>query len=92
MHHLCHRRQKYNGFHSSVLGCGSISEESNVKFVQLLGERFILHNWTDTGYRRREKFDLVLENVGNLVSYFVCGQAHMSLCVTSLHTLRDKIL
>ena len=52
MYHLCHRRQKYNGLHSSVLGCGSVSEESNVKLVQLLGEHFILYNWTDTGYRR----------------------------------------
>ena len=79
MHHLCHRSQKYHGLHSSVLGCGSISEESNVKLVQLLGERFILYNWTDTNYRRWEKIYLDWENVGNLASYFMC--VHMLVCV-----------
>jgi len=37
MHHLCHKREKYSGLHSSVLGCGGISKESNVNIVQLPG-------------------------------------------------------
>ena len=38
MYDLCHRRQKYHGLYSAVIGYVSISEEANIKLVQLVGE------------------------------------------------------
>jgi hypothetical protein len=41
-----------------------MSEEANMKLVELVWEHPILYDWKDPGYSRKEKTDLVWENIG----------------------------
>ena len=41
-----------------------MGEEANIKLVQLVWEHPILYDWKDPGYSRKEKTDLVWENIG----------------------------
>jgi hypothetical protein len=59
---ICHRRRKFQGLYPAVLGYVSMSEEANVKLVELVGEHPILYDWTDPRYSKRT-FHRVWENI-----------------------------
>jgi hypothetical protein len=42
-----------------VLGYASMSEQTKVKLVALVGEHTILYDWKDPGYTRKGNIDLV---------------------------------
>jgi hypothetical protein len=63
MYELCHRSWKYHRLYSAVLGYVSMSEEANIKLVELVGKHSILYDWKDTGFTRKEKNDLEWENI-----------------------------
>ena len=40
-----------------------MSEEANIKLVELVGKHSILYDWKDPGYTRKEKIYLVWEDI-----------------------------
>jgi len=52
----CHRSWKYHKLYSALLGYVSMSEEANIKLVELVGKHSILYDWKDPGwYKEGEK-------------------------------------
>ena len=58
----CHRR-KYHSPYGALLGYGCISEEANIKLVELVGDYFIMYGFKDPDYTRKDKIGPVWENI-----------------------------